>query len=89
MHPRRLNELKPVRTIEVEPTDTDPQFVMRPVYDNARRTPNRQIIIRALADDPNWGESGGVSSDKVPGDTADVSGMADPVALVLLFLVTV
>ena len=53
-HPRMLNELRPIRTLEVTLTDSEPQFMMKPVYDEARRTLNPRIIVKT-GFIMNWG----------------------------------
>ena len=62
-HPRTLNELRPIRTLEVKLTDAVPQFMLKPVYDNARRTLNPRVIIKQLSDDPNGSEHADASDD--------------------------
>ncbi len=42
--PKGLNELRPVRTLEVRRTDREPEFPMRPLYKQATRSVTLQTV---------------------------------------------
>ena len=72
-HPRLLNELKPVRTLEVIHTDSEPTFMMKSVYDEARRTLNPRVIIKPLPDTAGDEDSGIADPTASDMHTADTS----------------
>ena len=85
--PRRLTELRPVRTVEVKITDSVPQFMMKPLYDAARRTLSPQTIIKVndAADDTHDDDddvhdtaNGDEASDAVQPADAPIAEQDDP-----------